>query len=173
MCLELLIQTAEGAPGRIGAKRLSELSGLAVTLRGSITNQPFTFPCPAAPRANFGKGGSQTPGRMGVRSHADPKLTAAVRALNSEVRKYRLLARTDRLVNRRGDGHLHIFPTAQPAKKHIASGLQKDFCDSQPQSGGLRLAAEDRQPRGHGFQPLSNPWGPKSRQRKGSSIEWQ
>jgi hypothetical protein len=163
MCLELLIQTAEGAPGRIGAKRLSELSGLAVT-PSRLDNKPALHISVSGGRScEFpAKGAHKHQGVWEFDPMQIPKLTAAVRALNSEVRKYRLLARTDRLVNRRGDGHLHIFPTAQPAKKHIASGLQKDFCDSQPQSGGLRLAAEDRQRRGHGFQPVSNPCGAKS-----------
>jgi hypothetical protein len=118
MCLELLIQTAEGAPGRIGAKRLSELSGLAVT-PSRLDNKPALHISVSGGRScEFpAKGAHKHQGVWEFDPMQIPKLTAAVRALNSEVRKYRLLARTDRLVNRRGDGHLHIFPTAQPGEK--------------------------------------------------------
>jgi hypothetical protein len=93
MCLEVLVQIADGAPGRIGAKRLGELAGLVVS--------SSRFDGKPAMHLSVSGGCSCEFLATGPHQHAgiwelDPahlsKLAAAARALNSEVRKYRLVA---------------------------------------------------------------------------------
>jgi hypothetical protein len=93
MCLELLIQTAEGAPGRIGAKRLAELSGLIVTPSKLDGKPALHISVSGGCSCEFlAKGPHKHDGAWEFDPTHIPKLAAAVRALNSEVRKYRLLA---------------------------------------------------------------------------------
>jgi hypothetical protein len=93
MCLEVLVQIADGAPGRIGAKRLGELAGLVVT-SGRLNDKPaLHLSVTGGCSCDFLARGPHThSGSWNLNSEHLPKLAAAIRALNTEARKYRFLA---------------------------------------------------------------------------------
>jgi hypothetical protein len=67
MCLEVLAQVAENAPGKIGAKRLGELSGLV------ISNSRLD----GFPALHFSVSGG-----------CSPQQAMAIKALNGEAREF-------------------------------------------------------------------------------------
>jgi len=93
VCLEVLVQIADGAPGRIGGKRLAELSGLVVT-SSRLDEKPalhlsVSGGCSCAFLAKRARHRNNT---WDLEPEHVPKLLAAIRALNSEAQKYRLVA---------------------------------------------------------------------------------
>ena len=93
MCLEVLIQISERAPGRIAAKRLSELSGLVATSSRLDDKSALHLSVSGGCSCEFlARGPHKHEGTWDLDPSHIPKLAAAVRALNSEVRKYRLVA---------------------------------------------------------------------------------
>ena len=93
MCFELLVQIAEGAPGRVGARQLEQLSGLVVT--GSRLNKKPALHLSVSGGCSCGFL-AQGPNRHGskwiLNPEELPKLEAAIRALNTQAQKYRLVA---------------------------------------------------------------------------------
>src|SRR5688572_667339 len=92
MCLEVLAQVAEEAPGRLSAKRLAALSGLVVKA-GEMDGKPalhlsVTGGCSCEFLA---KGGATDEAAWDLDAEHRPKLEAAIRALSSEAKKFRLL----------------------------------------------------------------------------------
>ena len=92
MCLEVLVQIPENAPGRIGAKRLGEISGLVVK-SSNLDGRPALHlsvsggcSCEFLARGTHHHGGTWEldPAQL-------PKLAAALRALSTEARKYRFI----------------------------------------------------------------------------------
>jgi hypothetical protein len=112
VCLEVLVQIAEGVPGRIGAKRLGQISGLVVTSARPHSKPALDLSVSGHCSCGFlGKGRSHDQGVWELDLEQVPKLAAAVLALNSEARKYRLLAHwlggdTDRTERRITGGEL-------------------------------------------------------------------
>lgn len=93
MCLELVIQIADGAPGRISAKRLADLSGLVVKATRLDDKPALHLSVSGGCSCGFlARGPHQHEGLWEFDPDQIPKLAAAVRALNAEARKYRLLA---------------------------------------------------------------------------------
>jgi hypothetical protein len=91
--VEILVQIADGAPGRISAKRLGELSGLVAT--GSRLDGKPALHLSVAGGCSCGFLAARRDHHEGfweLDSAQVPKLLAAVRALNSEAHKYRLVA---------------------------------------------------------------------------------
>ena len=93
MCLEVLVQIPEGAPGRISAKRLGVLSGLVVT-PGRLDDQAaLHLSVSGGCSCEFlAKGSSDQSDVWELDPVNIPRLSVALQALNSEVRKYRLVA---------------------------------------------------------------------------------
>jgi hypothetical protein len=93
VCLEVLVQIADGAPGRISAKRLGELSGLVVT--SARLDQKPALHLSVSGHCSCGflaKARRHDRGEWELDPEHVPKLAAAIQALNSEARKYRLVA---------------------------------------------------------------------------------
>jgi hypothetical protein len=94
VCLQVLAQIADGAPGRIGPKRLSELSGLVVTASHLDDKPALHFSVSGGCSCDFLAKGPHKHNQVWELDPAHlPKLEAAILALNSEVEKYRFLAR--------------------------------------------------------------------------------
>ena len=89
MCLEVLVQISENAPGRIGAKRLGEISGLVVK-RSNLDRRPaLHLTVSGGCSCEFlARGPHQHEGTWELDPVQLPKLAAAIRALNAEARKY-------------------------------------------------------------------------------------
>jgi len=93
MCLEMVAQIADNAPGRLEAKRLSELSGLLISSSRLDGRSALHFSVSGGCSCEFlAKGAHQTAGTWELDPRQIPKLAAAIRALNSEARKYRFVA---------------------------------------------------------------------------------
>ena len=92
MCLEALIQIDEQAPRRIGARRLSELSGLVITsasLDGtSALHVSVSGGCSCELLA---KGANAEGPTWTLEPEYRPKLETLIRALASEAGKFRVL----------------------------------------------------------------------------------
>jgi hypothetical protein len=93
MCLEVLAQIADNAPGRIGAKRLSELSGLVISSSCLDGLPALHFSVSGGCSCEFlAKGPHKHKGTWELDPKQLAKLAVAIGVLNSEVRKYRFVA---------------------------------------------------------------------------------
>jgi hypothetical protein len=93
MCFELLVQIADSAPGRLRAKRLEQLSGLVVT--GSRLDEKPALHLSVSGGCSCGflaQGPNRHGGTWILNPEELPKLEAAIRALNTQAQKYRLVA---------------------------------------------------------------------------------
>ena len=94
MCLEVLAQIADNAPGRIGAKRLGELSGLMISSSRLDGLPALHFSVSSGCSCEFlASGPHKHEGIWELDPMQLAKLAVAIRALNSEARKYRFVAR--------------------------------------------------------------------------------
>jgi hypothetical protein len=110
MCLEVLAQIAENAPGRIGARRLGELSGLVIS-NSRLNDLPaLHFSVSGGCSCEFlAKGPHKHEGTWELDPKQLPKIAVAIRALNSEVRKYRFVAHpTGISISRIGDARMIV-----------------------------------------------------------------
>jgi hypothetical protein len=93
MCLEVLAQIADNAPGRIGAKRLGDISGLVISSSRLDGLPALHFSVSGGCSCKFLAGG---PHKHKGTWELDPKqlekLAVAIKVLNSEARKYRFVA---------------------------------------------------------------------------------
>ena len=93
MCLEVLALIADTAPGRIGAKRLGELSGLVVSSSRLDGLPSLHFSVSGGCSCEFlAKGPHKHKGTWEFDPKQLAKLAVAIGVLNSEVRKYRFVA---------------------------------------------------------------------------------
>jgi hypothetical protein len=92
MCLEVLVQISENAPGRIGAKRLGEISGLVV-MSSNLDGRPaLHLSVSGGCSCEFlARGPHHHEGTWELDPAQLPKLVAVIRALNTEARKYRFI----------------------------------------------------------------------------------
>jgi hypothetical protein len=93
MCLEVLAQIADTAPGKIGAKRLGELSGLVISSSRLDGLPALHFSVSGGCSCEFlARGPHKHVGTWELDPTQLAKLAVAIRALNSEARKYRFVA---------------------------------------------------------------------------------
>ena len=93
MCLEVLAQIADNAPGKIGAKRLGELSGLVISNSRLDGLPALHFSVSGGCSCEFlARGPHQHEGIWELDPKQLPKLAMAIKALNGEARKYRFIA---------------------------------------------------------------------------------
>jgi hypothetical protein len=93
MCLEVLVLISENAPGRIGANRLGEISGLVVKSSNLDGRPALHLSVSGGCSCEFlAKGPHRHDGTWELDPAQLPKLAAAIRALNTEARKYRFIA---------------------------------------------------------------------------------
>lgn len=93
MCLEVLVQISENAPGRIGAKRLEEISGLVVKSSNCDGRPALHLSVSGGCSCEFlARGSHHHEGTWELDPPQLPKLAAAIKALNTEARKHRFIA---------------------------------------------------------------------------------
>lgn len=93
MCLEVLAQIADNAPGRIGAKRLGELSGLVISSSRLAGLPALHFSVSGGCSCEFlARGPHKHKGTWELDPKQLEKLAVAIVVLNSEARKYRFVA---------------------------------------------------------------------------------
>ena len=93
MCLEVLAQIADNAPGRIGAKRLGELSGLVISSSHLDGLPALHFSASGGCSCEFlARGSHKHKGTWELDPKQLAKLAVAIGVLNSEARKYRFVA---------------------------------------------------------------------------------
>jgi hypothetical protein len=93
MCLEVLAQIADNAPGRIGAKRLGALSGLVISSARLNGLPALHFSVSGGCSCEFlARGPHEHKGTWELDPKQLEKLAVAIRVLNSEARKYRFVA---------------------------------------------------------------------------------
>ena len=93
MCLEVLAQIADNAPGTIGAKRLGELSGLVISSSRLDGRPALHFSVSGGCSCEFlARGSHEHKGTWELDPKQLSKLAVAIGVLNSEVRKCRFVA---------------------------------------------------------------------------------
>jgi hypothetical protein len=90
MCLAVLAQIADNAPGRVGAKRLGELSGLVISSSRLDGLPALHFSVSGGCSCEFLARGPHK--HKGTWELDLAKLAVAIGVLNSEARKYRFVA---------------------------------------------------------------------------------